>query len=64
MNKIQDLDPVQQVRQARKEIAEKFHFDLQAIIADAREREQKHPERLAKIQPAAKTPANPSNPRE
>ena len=59
MNKIQDLDPIQQVRQARKEIAEKFHFDLQAIISDAREREQKHPERLAKIQPAGKTPSNP-----
>jgi hypothetical protein len=58
------MNPVQQVRQARKEIAEKFHFDLQAIVSDAREREQKHPERLAKIQPAAKTPANPSNPRE
>ena len=56
MNKIQDLDPVQQVRQARKEIAEKFHFDLQAIISDAREREQKHPDRLAKIQPAGKNP--------
>ena len=56
MNKIQDLDPVQQVRQARKEIAEKFHFDLQAIIFDAREREQKHPDRLAKIQPAGKNP--------
>ncbi len=53
------MNPVQQVRQARKEIAEKFHFDLQAIIADAREREQKHPERLAKIQPAGKTPSNP-----
>ena len=53
------MNPVQQVRQARKEIAEKFHFDLQAIVSDAREREQKHPERLAKIQPAAKTPANP-----
>ena len=58
------MNPVQQVRQARKEIAEKFHFDLQAIISDAREREQKHPERLAKIQPAAKTPANHANPRE
>ena len=58
------IDPVQQVRQARKEIAEKFHFDLQAIVSDAREREQKHPERLAKIQPAAKTPANHANPRE
>jgi hypothetical protein len=56
MNKIQDLDPIQQVRQARKEISEKFHFDLQAIILDAREREQKHPERLAKIQPVGKTP--------
>ena len=49
------MNPVQQVRQARKEIAEKFHFDLQAIVSDAREREQKHPERLAKIQPAGKT---------
>ena len=58
------FDPVQQVRQARKEIAEKFHFDLQAIISDAREREQLHPERLAKIQPSAKTPANHANPRE
>jgi hypothetical protein len=58
------MNPVQQVRQARKEIAEKFHFDLQAIVSDAREREQKHPERLAKIQPAAKTPANHANPRE
>ena len=53
------MNPIQQVRQARKEIAEKFHFDLQAIISDAREREQKHPERLAKIQPAGKTPSNP-----
>jgi hypothetical protein len=58
------MNPVKQVRQARKEIAEKFHFDLQAIIADAREREQKHPERLAKLKPAAKTPANHANPRE
>ena len=52
------MNPIQQVRQARKEIAEKFHFDLQAIISDAREREQKHPERLANIQPAGKSPAN------
>jgi hypothetical protein len=58
------MNPVQQARQARKEIAEKFHFDLQAIIADAREREQKHPERLAKLKPAPKTPANLANPRE
>lgn len=54
MNKIQDLDPVQQVRHARKEIAEKFHFDLQAIVSDARVREQNHPERLAKLKPAVK----------
>jgi len=58
------MTPIQQVRQARKEIAEKFHFDLQAIISDARDREQLHPERLAKIQPLGKHPANHANPRE
>jgi hypothetical protein len=45
-------DPVQQVREARKEIAQRFHFDLQAIVSDASAREQKHPERLAPLTPA------------
>jgi hypothetical protein len=55
MNQISETDPVQEVREARKRIAQEFHFDLQAIVDEARAREQKHPERLATIPPA--TPA-------
>jgi hypothetical protein len=55
MNQISEQDPVQEVREARKRITRHFHSDLQAIVADAREREQKHPERLATIPPSTPT---------
>jgi hypothetical protein len=48
-------DPVQEVREARERITRHFHFDLHAIVADARTREKKHPEQLATISPS--TPA-------
>ena len=45
-------DPiVDQVRRVRREYAEQFAYDLRALAADLRKREQKHPERLVSFQP-------------
>ena len=40
-------DPiVEEVRRVREEYARQFNYDLHAIAADLRKREQQHPERL------------------
>jgi hypothetical protein len=45
-------DPVvEEVRRARREYAEQFGFDLRAIAADLRKREQEHAERLVSFPP-------------
>jgi hypothetical protein len=51
MKTMPDTDPLHEVRAAREEIARKFDYDLNAILADARSREKDHPERLAKLIP-------------
>jgi hypothetical protein len=48
-------DPiVEEVRRVRQEYAKRHNFDLHAIAADLRKREQEHPERLVSFPP--KTP--------
>ena len=48
-------DPiVEEVRRVRQEYAKRFNYDLHAIAADLRKREQEHPERLVSF--PAKTP--------
>lgn len=45
-------DPiVEEVRRARQEYAARFGYDLRAVAADLREREQQHPERLVSFPP-------------
>ena len=45
-------DPiVEEVRRARQEYAAGFGYDLRAVAADLREREQRHPERLVSFPP-------------
>jgi len=45
-------DPVvEEVRRVRREYAEQFGFDLRAIAADLRKREQGHAERLVSFPP-------------
>ena len=45
-------DPIiQEVRRIRQAYAERFGYDLQAIAADPRKREQQHPERLVPFPP-------------
>jgi hypothetical protein len=45
-------DPiVEEVRRARQEYAARFGYDLRAVAADLREREQRHPERLVSFPP-------------
>ena len=40
-------DPiVEEVRRIRQDYARQFDFDLQALAADLRKREQEHPERV------------------
>jgi len=48
-------DPiVEEVRRVRQEYAKQFNYDLHALAADLREREQEHPERLVSF--PAKSP--------
>ena len=45
-------DPiVDEVRRIRKAYAEQFDYDLRAIAADLRKKEQEHPERLVSFSP-------------
>ena len=45
-------DPiVEEVRRIRREYAEQFGFDLNALAADLRKCEQEHPERLVSFPP-------------
>ena len=45
-------DPVvEEVRRIRHAYAERFGFDLQAMVADLRHKEQEHPERLVSFDP-------------
>ena len=45
-------DPiVEETRRVRREYAQQFGFDLQAMAADLRQREQRHPERLVSYPP-------------
>lgn len=47
-----ESDPVvDEVRRVRKAYAEKFGYDLRAIAADLRKKEQEHPERLVSFSP-------------
>jgi len=45
-------DPiVEEVQRVRQAYAKRFDYDLQAIVADIRQREQQHPERLVSLPP-------------
>ena len=45
-------DPIiEEVRRIREEYAKRFDYDLRAIAADLRKREQRHPERLVSFPP-------------
>ena len=45
-------DPIiEEARRIRQEYGERFGYDLRAIAADLREREQRHPERLVSFSP-------------
>ncbi len=45
-------DPiVEEVRRFRQEYARQFDYDLKAMAADLRKREQQHPERLVAFPP-------------
>lgn len=45
-------DPiVDEVRRVRREYAQQFGYDLRALAADLRKREQQHAERLVSFQP-------------
>jgi hypothetical protein len=42
---------LEEVRRARREYAEGFGFDIRALAADLRKREQQHPERVVTLKP-------------
>jgi hypothetical protein len=42
---------VEEVRRVRQEYAKQFNYDLRAIAADLRKREQEHPSRLVSLPP-------------
>jgi hypothetical protein len=46
---------VEQVRSARREYAEQFGFDLQALAADLRQREKQHVGRVVSFPPKPAT---------
>lgn len=49
---IMQADPiVEEVRRSRREYAAQFDFDLRAMAAHLREREQRHPERVVSYPP-------------
>ncbi|MBL7222636.1 MAG: hypothetical protein ISS72_02165 [Candidatus Brocadiae bacterium] len=50
-------DPVvDEVRRVREEYAKRFDYDLRAMAADLRKREQEHPERLVSYPPKPAPP--------
>jgi hypothetical protein len=51
MKTMPDPDPLQEVREAREEIAKRFNHDLDAILAEAKKIEQQEPGRIAELQP-------------
>jgi len=59
-------DPiVEEIRLIRQEHAKRFNYDLHAIVADLRRREQQHPERLISLppkRPRGKKPASARGP--
>ena len=47
-----ETDPIiQGVRRSRQEYVQHFGYDLRAVAADLRKREQQHPERLVSFPP-------------
>ena len=47
-----EADPIiEEVRRIRQEYAQRFGYDLRAVAADLRQREQQHPERLVSFPP-------------
>jgi hypothetical protein len=47
-----EADPIiEEVRRIRQEYARRFGYDLRAVAADLRKREQQHPERLVSFPP-------------
>ena len=45
-------DPiVEEIRRVRQEYAKQFDYDVRAMAADLREREQQHPDRLVSFPP-------------
>lgn len=47
-----EADPIiEEVRRIRTEYAKRFGYDLRAVAADLRKREQQHPERLVSFPP-------------
>jgi hypothetical protein len=48
---------VAQVRQAREQHAAKFHYDLKAIVADARKRQEHSGHQVVSFAPKPKKPA-------
>jgi len=58
-------DPiVEEIRLIRQEHAKRFNYDLRAIVADLREREQQHPERLVSLPPKRPRRKKPASARE
>ena len=47
-----EADPIiEEVRRIRQDYAKRFGYDLRAVAADLRKREQWHPERLVSFPP-------------
>ena len=42
---------IEEVRRLRQEYVQRFDYDLRAVAADLRKREQQHPERLVSYPP-------------
>ena len=56
------VDPiVEEIRRVRQIHAKQFNYDLAAIVADLKRKENQHPERLVSFPPKRKEP--PSEPR-
>jgi hypothetical protein len=48
---MQDDPVVEEVRRIRHAYAKRFDFDLRAMVADLRRKEQMHPDRLVSFDP-------------
>jgi hypothetical protein len=48
---MQDDPVVEEVRRIRHAYAKRFGFDLRAMVADLRRKEQEHPDRLVSFDP-------------